>query len=151
MKRHGTILVGTAIVLEFLLLTRSGAVLAAESPWTEWKEKLPFRLSGEIEASGQIVQPRGNSPTFDEYRDLDRTDGGGAGHIPQVPLLHLLGEDQARTGFVEIGGTNLTRMDAKYYLNAGRYNYLRFNFEFDRIQHVIAHNARTIYDEPYHQ
>jgi len=44
-------------------------------------------------------------------------------------------------------GTNLTRMDANYYLNAGLYNYLRFNFEFDRTPHTIANNAQTIYDE----
>ncbi len=148
MKRHGAIVIGAAILLGFLLLTGSGSAIAAESAWTEWKEKLPLRLSGEIEAGGQIVQPRGNSPTFDEYRDLDRTDRGGEGHIPQVFSLHLLGEDQARTRFLEIGGTNLTRMDANYYMNAGLYNYLRFNFEFDRIQKVIAHNAQTIYDEP---
>lgn len=147
MKRLGTIVVGAALFLGVLLLAGSGVVSAAESPWTEWKEDLPFRLSGEIEAGGQIVQPRGNSPTFDEYRDLDRTDRGGEGHIPAVPFFRLQGEDQARTRFLEFGGRNLTRMDANYYLNAGVYNYLRFNFEFDRIPHVIAHNAQTIYTE----
>ncbi|HSB68910.1 MAG TPA: MtrB/PioB family decaheme-associated outer membrane protein [Candidatus Methylomirabilis sp.] len=121
--------------------------MAAEPVSPTWAEKLPFRLTGEAEVGGQIVQPRGNSPTFDEYRDLDRTDHGGQGHIPVVPYLHLLGEDKARTKFVEIGGTNLSRMDANYYLNAGQYNYWKLNFEFDRIQHVIGHTAQTIYDE----
>ncbi len=145
MKRHGTIAIEVAVVLlGFLLLAGYGVVLAGEPTW---KENLPFRLTGEVEAGLQVVQPRGNSPTFDEYRDLDRTDAGGWGHLFQVPSLHLLGEDKARTRFLEIGGTNLSRMDANYYMNAGLYNYLRFNFEFDRIPHVIAHNAQTIYLE----
>ncbi|HLB11821.1 MAG TPA: MtrB/PioB family decaheme-associated outer membrane protein, partial [Dehalococcoidia bacterium] len=81
-------------------------------------------------------------------RDLPRTDEGGWwGHLFQVPSFRLLGEDRARTRFLEIGGTNLTRMDANYYMNAGLYNYLRFNFEFDRIPHVISHSAQTIYNE----
>jgi len=149
MRRHGTLLIGLATLLGVLLLAAPGVIVAGESTWTDWKKNLPFDLTGEIEAGGQIVQPRGSgtSSTFDEYRDLDRTDGGGAGHIPVVPYLRLRGEDKIRTRFLEIGGTNLTRMDANYYLNAGVYNYLRFNFEFDRIPHVISHTAQTIYDE----
>ena len=147
MNTHRNAAVGVAIILGFLILMGSGAVLAGEPTGAEWKKSLPFELTGEVEGGLQVVQPRGNSPTFDEYRDLDRTDSGGWGHLFQVPSLRLLGEDKARTRFMEIGGTNLTRMDANYYMNAGRYNYLRFNFEFDRIPHVIAHNARTIYVE----
>ena len=47
MKRHGTIVAEAATLLGFLLLTGSGTALAAESPWTDWKENLPFRLSAE--------------------------------------------------------------------------------------------------------
>jgi MtrB/PioB family decaheme-associated outer membrane protein len=47
-----------------------------------------------------------------------------------------------------MGGTYLTRKDASYYLETGKYNYYRFTFEFDRLPHTIANNARTIYTEP---
>jgi MtrB/PioB family decaheme-associated outer membrane protein len=118
-----------------------GSVLAGESSsGTTWKDRLPFNLSGEIEAGGQYVNNRGNSPTFDEYRDLDSN--------VTVPSFRLLGEDKARWGFVEIGGTHLTQTDARYFMNAGVYNRFKFNFEYDRLPHVLAHNARTIYDEP---
>lgn len=147
MNRHGILAIGMAILLGVQVLAAPGVVQAGESIWTDWKKNLPFDLTGEVEAGAQIVQPQGNSSTFDEYRDLDRTDRGGGGHIPVVPSLRLWGEDRARTRFLEIGGTDLTRMDANYYLNAGLYNYLRFNFEFDRTPHVISHSAETIYDE----
>lgn len=147
MGRHRRMLIGVVILVGVLVLAGFGVLLAAEAPSPTWTDNLTFRLTGEAEVGGQVVQPRGNSPTFDEYRDLDRTDRGGEGHIPVIPYLHILGEDKERTRFLEFGGTNLTRMDANYYLNAGKYNYLRFNFEFDRIQHVIGHTAQTIYNE----
>ncbi len=145
MKAYRVIAAGAGALLGMLL--GAGLTLAAESTGAEWKKNLPFELTGEVEGGLQVVQPRGNSATFDEYRDLDRTDRDGWGHLFQVPSLRLLGEDKARTRFLEIGGTNLTRMDANYYMNAGMYNYLRFNFEFDRIPHVISHTAQTIYNE----
>ncbi|HLE81740.1 MAG TPA: MtrB/PioB family outer membrane beta-barrel protein, partial [Dehalococcoidia bacterium] len=150
MRSCATLLVRLAIPIGVMLLIGAGAVLAGEPTGAEWKKDLPFDLTGEIEAGLQVVQPRGSDPsaTFDEYRDLPRTDEGGWwGHLFQVPSFRLLGEDKARTRFLEIGGTNLTRMDANYYMNAGLYNYLRFNFEFDRIPHVISHSAQTIYNE----
>ena len=169
MRMGWSIAVGVAIVLGILLLAGPPAVLAGEptaavmpdistkhlagppaalADEPAWKEKLPFRVSGEVEAGLQVVQPRGNSATFDEYRDLPRTDAGGWwGHLFQVPSLHIFGEDKARTLFLEVGGTNLSRMDANYYLNTGLYNYFGFNFEFDRTPHTIANNAQTIYDE----
>ncbi|HSB79769.1 MAG TPA: MtrB/PioB family outer membrane beta-barrel protein, partial [Candidatus Methylomirabilis sp.] len=147
MRRHHIILLGAVVLLGFLFMAGVRIALSAEATPTTWTDTLPFRLTGEAEVGGQVVQPRGNSPTFDEYRDLDRTDRGGEGHIPVVPYLHLLGENKERTRFLEFGGTNLTRMDANYYLNAGMYNYLRFNFEFDRIPHVIGHTAQTFYDQ----
>lgn len=147
MRRHQIILLGAVVLLGFHLMTGLKIALSAESTPTTWTDNLPFRLTGEVEVGGQVVQPRGNSPTFDEYRDLDRTDRGGEGHIPVVPYLHILGENKERTNYLEFGGTNLSRMDANYYLNAGKYNYLRFSFEFDRTQHVIGHSAQTIYDE----
>src|SRR5512139_1203408 len=169
MRMDRSIAVGVAIVLGMLLLAGPRAVLAgvptaavmpdistkhlagppaalADEP--AWKEKLPFRVTGEIEGGLQIVNEPTNSPTFREYRDLPRTDAGGWwGHLFQVPSLHIFGEDKARTLFLEVGGTNLSRMDANYYLNTGRYNYFGFNFEFDRLPHTIATNAQTIYDE----
>ena len=150
MNRHGVMAVGVALILVLLLFVGSGVAQAGEPSSPEWKKNLPFDLTGEVEAGIQIVQPRGSgiSSTFDEYRDLDRTDQGGAWHVPVVPWLRLMGEDKARRGFVEFGGTDLTRMDANYYLNAGLYNHFQFNFEFDRTPHVISHTAQTIYDEP---
>lgn len=133
---------GIAMLAGILLMAGTQPVLAGEagSAWTAWKKSVPFELAGEIEGSAQIIGNRGaNSPTFDEYRDLDT--------LGTVPFLRLQGEDQGRTRFLETGGANLTRMDANYYLNAGLYNYLQFNFEFDRTPHVIAHNAQTIYSE----
>jgi MtrB/PioB family decaheme-associated outer membrane protein len=104
-----------------------------------WKDRLPFNLTGEIEAGGQYVNQRGNSSTFDEYRDLDSN--------VTVPGFRILGEDKARRGFVEIGGTRLTQTDANYFMNAGVYNWFKFNFEYDRLPHVLANNAQTIYAE----
>ncbi len=149
MKRHGSIAVGLAFSLGLLLLGGSGVARAGE-PSSPEKKDAPYEFTGEIEAGLQIVQPRGDgkSATFDEYRDLPRTDEGGWwGHLFQVPSFRLLGEDKARTQYLEMGGTDLTRMDATYYLNAGRYNYLRFNFEYDRLPHDIANNAQTIFTE----
>ena len=155
MNRHGSLAVGAVFVLGLLLLGGSGLALAGEasppapsSP--EWKKNLPFELTGEVEGGIQVVQPRGQgeSSTFDEYRDLPRTDHGGWwGHLFQVPSFRLNGEDRARTMYLEMGGTDLTRMDANYYLNAGRYNYFRFNFEFDRLPHNISNTAQTIFTE----
>ena len=86
------------------------AGLAGESNGgAAWKDRLPFNLSGEIEAGGQFVNDRGNSATFDEYRDLN--------NMVTVPCFHLLGEDRARWGFVELEGTHLTRTDARYSMN----------------------------------
>ena len=48
---------------------------------------------------------------------------------------------------MEIGGTRLTQTDANYFMNAGIYNWFRFNFEYDRLPHVLANNAQTIYAE----
>src|SRR5512134_691274 len=170
MRTDWSIAVAAAIVLGILLLAGPEVVLAGQSesrfvdlganfysagPSADvpagdpaWKANLPFRVTGEVEGGLQIVNEPTNSATFNEYRDLPRTDAGGWwGHLFQVPSLRLLGEDKARTRFLEVGGTNLTRMDANYYLNAGLYNYLGFNFEFDRTPHNIANNAQTIYDE----
>ena len=57
------------------------------------KKDLPLNSPAEIEAGLLVVQPRGNgnSSTFDEYRDLDRTDGDGWGHLFQVPSFRLKG------------------------------------------------------------
>lgn len=141
--------VGVTFILGLLLLMGSGVAQAGEPSVPEWKKNLPLELSGEVEAGIQVVQPRGSgiSSTFDEYRDLDKTDKGGAWHLPVVPSFRLLGENRGRTQYLEMGGTDLTRMDANYYLNAGRYNYLRFNFEFDRLPHNISHTAQTIFNE----
>ncbi len=155
MNRHGILAVGAVFVLGLLLLWGSGLALAGEasppepsSP--EWKKNLPFELTGEVEGGLLVVQPRGpgESSTFDEYRDLPRTDHGGWwGHLFQVPSFRLNGEDRAHTMYLEMGGTDVTRMDANYYLNAGLYNYLRFNFEFDRLPHNISNTAQTIFTE----
>jgi MtrB/PioB family decaheme-associated outer membrane protein len=160
MNRHGSLAVGAVFVLGLLLLWGSSLALAGEasppepsSP--EWKKNLPFELTGEVEGGIQVVQPRGNasssstgeSSTFDEYRDLPRTDNDGWGHLFQVPSFRLKGEDRAHTRYLEMGGTDLTRMDANYYMNAGVYNYLRFNFEFDRLPHNISNTAQTIFTE----
>src|SRR3990172_7531007 len=69
MTRHGNLAIGMVILLGVLLLAAPGVVVAGESTWTDWKKNLPFDLTGEIEAGGQIVQPRGSgtSSTFDEY------------------------------------------------------------------------------------
>jgi len=149
MKRHGILVIGATLILGLLPLVGSGVASAGEPTSPEWKKNLPFELTGEVEAGIQVVQPRGSgiSSTFDEYRDLDRTDKGGAWHLPVVPSFRLLGENRGRTQYLEMGGTDLTRMDANYYLNAGRYNYLRFNFEFDRLPHNISHTAQTIFNE----
>jgi MtrB/PioB family decaheme-associated outer membrane protein len=144
MRRQGSICVGVTLLLGALLAAESGVIWAAEPTW---KDNLPFRFTGEIETGLQIVEERGNSPTFDEYRDLEDTDRDGWGHLFQVPYIRLQTEDRARTHYVEIGGTDLTRMDANYYANYRMYNYFGFNFEFDRIPHVFAHNAQTIYNE----
>ncbi|RPI11334.1 MAG: MtrB/PioB family decaheme-associated outer membrane protein [Zetaproteobacteria bacterium] len=118
----------------------SGPALAGESNGgAAWKDRLPFNLSGKIEAGGQYVNERGNSSTFDEYRDLD----SGL----TVPRFRLFGEDRGRTRYLEIGGSDLTRTDAYYFMNAGIYNWFKFNFEYDRIPHVLANNAQTIYAE----
>ena len=147
MIKRRTRVIAVVILLGVPLLAGSGGVLAAEPASPKWSENLPFRVSGEVEVGGQLVFPRGNSPTFDEYRDLDRTDAGGWGHIPVVPYIRLLGEDKARTRFLEIGGTNLSRMDAYYYMNAGQYNFWKLNFDFNRTPHTIGHTAQTIFDE----
>jgi len=149
MKRHGVMAVAVTLTLGLLLFVGSGVAQAGEPSSPEWKKNLPFELTGEVEAGITVVQPRGSgiSSTFDEYRDLDRTDQGGAWHLPAVPSFRLLGENRARTRYLEMGGTDLTRMDATYYLNTGLYNYLGFNFEFDRIPHNISHSAQTIFNE----
>src|SRR5574341_2004973 len=54
MKRQGAIMAGVAILLGILLLAGFGEASAADSSWTEWKEKLPFLLTGEVEVGGQI-------------------------------------------------------------------------------------------------
>jgi MtrB/PioB family decaheme-associated outer membrane protein len=131
------------VVMALMLLAVLGAGPAAAgdaNPVRRWLDGLPFHLTGEVEVGGQYVTHRGNSYVFDEYRDLDS--------MPIVPNLYLLGEDKQRRGYVEMGGTNLNRTDAYYFANVGRYNYYRFFFEFDRLPHVLANNAQTIYDEP---
>jgi MtrB/PioB family decaheme-associated outer membrane protein len=134
------VIVLALVVVAGCLLLLPASVLAGESSvWTAWKDQLPFNLSGEIEAGGQYIRNRGNSPTFDEYRDLDSN--------VTVPGFRILGEDKGRRGYLEIGGTHLTQSDANYYMNAGMYNRFKFEFEYDRLPHVIAHNARTIYAE----
>lgn len=139
MTRMGWRGAGAAALL-LALLALATPVLAGEAGWVErWKAKLPFDLTGEIEAGGQVVGHSGNSATFDEYRDLDS--------MPIFPRLYLLGEDKQKTRFMELGGVNLNRTDAYYFMNYGRYNYYKFFFEFDRIPHTIANNAQTIFDE----
>ncbi len=139
MTRMGWRGAGAAALLLALAALATPA-LAGEAGWVErWKAKLPFDLTGEIEAGGQVVGHSGNSATFDEYRDLDS--------MPTIPNLYLLGEDKQKTRFMELGGVNLNRNDAYYFMNYGRYNYYKFFFEFDRIPHTIANNAQTIYSE----
>jgi MtrB/PioB family decaheme-associated outer membrane protein len=134
------IIAGGAGILLAILLGPGSALAAEEFSWTKWKDALPFPLTGEIEAGGQVVKENGDSGTMDEYRDLDSTG--------DIFSLRLRSEDKARTQYLELGGTYLTRKDASYFLEAGRYNFYRFNFEFDRLPHTIANNAQTIYAEP---
>lgn len=140
-RKVETIARGLLIVVGVLLPCAAGDAWAGETtPGPAWKDRLPFNLTGEVEAGGQYVYDKKDSSTFHEYRDLD---SGAA-----VPWFRLFGEDRGRTSYMEIGGINATRTDAYYFMNAGIYNRFKFNFEYDRIPHVLANNARTIYDEP---
>ena len=140
MRRLPTVFVlGIMLVVGGLGLWPRPAPAGEPSAGAAWKDGLPFNLNGEIEAGWQYVYKSENSATFNEYRDLN------TGFI--MPSFRILGEDKARRGFWEMGGTRLTQTDANYYANAGIYNWFRFDFEYDRIPHVLANNAQTIYAE----
>jgi len=106
-------------------------------PTPEWKQSLPFRLEGEVEVGFQTLSGNTNSPTLFEYRDLTGK--------PTIPNLRLKAEDSLGTRFLELGGKNMTRTDGSFFLRAGEYNTVKFDFGYDRLPHMIGLNRTTIY------
>ncbi|MDH4082503.1 MAG: MtrB/PioB family decaheme-associated outer membrane protein [Nitrospira sp.] len=137
--RVNTLAVAMAGIVAFTALCGGGQVRGEEigPPPPHWKESLPFRLEGEVEAGFQTLSGNTGSPTFFEYRDL-------AGK-PTIPNLRLKAEDSLGTRFLELGGRNMTRTDGSFFLHAGQYNALQFDFGYDRLPHVIGLNRTTIY------
>lgn len=101
-----------------------------------WKDSLPFKLEGEVEVGGQTLSGNTGSPTLKEYRDLDGK--------PTLNM-HLRGENRLGTKFLELGGTNMTRTDANFFLKTGRYNAFQFDFDYNRQPHIIGLNRAMIY------
>jgi MtrB/PioB family decaheme-associated outer membrane protein len=160
MGKQACIVLRTAVLSGILLPAGFVVALAADQPTSEtmpvqskeetstkgkattlkaWKEALPFKVEGEVEVGGQTLDGNTGSPTLKEYRDLDGK--------PTIPRLRLKTEDKLGSRFLELGGTNMTRVDGNYFLRAGWYNALQLDFEFDRLPHLIAINPLTIYTE----
>jgi MtrB/PioB family decaheme-associated outer membrane protein len=154
------IVLGVAILMGVLFALGFGTAFAAEAARTETspaqsredhptqlepltmktpQETLSSTIHGDIEVGGQTLSGNTSSPTLREYRDLDGK--------PTIPHLRLQTEDKLGSRYFELGGTDMTRTDAFYYLRAGAYNTLQFDFEFDRLPHTIAINPTTIYTE----
>jgi len=98
-----------------------------------------WNIHGDVEAGGQTLSGNTNSPTLFEYRDLKGK--------PTIPNLRIRGDDQQGADFFELGGTNMTRTDAFFFLNGGRYNSFRFDFDYDRLPHTIGVNRSMIYSD----
>lgn len=116
-----------------------GAEVPETGTTTSWKDSLPFKLEGEVEVGGQTISGNTGSPTLFEYRDLFGK--------PTIPHLRLKAEDKLTTKFLELGGTNMTRTDASYFLSSGQYNAFGFDFAYNRQPHIIGFNRTTIYTE----
>ncbi|WP_455246227.1 hypothetical protein, partial [Petrachloros mirabilis] len=107
-----SLLIGMAGIIALTTLCGVGKVRGEESgPFPHWKETLPFRLEGEVEAGSQTLSGNTGSPTLFEYRDLSGK--------PTIPSLRLKAEDSLGTRFLELGGRNMTRTDGSFSLSAG--------------------------------
>ncbi len=137
--RVNVLAVGMAGVMAFTALCVTEQAHSEEigPPSPHWKESLPFRLEGEVEVGFQTLSGNTGSPTFFEYRDLKGK--------PTIPNLRLKAEDSLGTRFLELGGRNMTRTDGSFFLRAGEYNTVKFDFGYDRLPHVIGLNRATIY------
>lgn len=137
--RISTLAISMASVVIVTALFGTGQVRSEDvgPPPPHWKESLPFRLEGEVEVGFQTLSGNTGSPTLFEYRDL-------AGK-PTIPNLRLKAEDSSGSTFLELGGRNMTRTDGSFFLRAGGYNSVQFNFGYDRLPHMIGLNRTTIY------
>ncbi len=100
-------------------------------PLSSWK------VHGEAEVGGQTLSGNLQSPTLQEYRDLDGK--------PTIPNLFIHAEDPLGAKFFEFGGKDMTRRDGSFFLHGGRYNAFRFDFDYDRQPHLIGLNRTMIY------
>ncbi|HKC95760.1 MAG TPA: hypothetical protein VKB81_17240, partial [Nitrospira sp.] len=98
-----------------------------------------WNIHGDMEGGGQTLSGNTDSPTLFEYRDLKGK--------PTIPNLRIRGDDQQGADFFELGGTNMTRTDGSFFLNGGRYNSFRFDFDYDRLPHTIGVNRSMIYSD----
>jgi len=131
---------GMAGVIAFMVFCEAGHLRCEEiGPIPQWKETLPFRVEGEVEAGLQTLSGNTGSPTLFMYRDLSGK--------PTIPNLRLHAEDSLGTRFLEFGGRNMTRTDGSFFLSAGQYNAIQFDFGYDRVPHVIGLNNTTIYGD----
>ena len=125
-----------------VLLLGTGMAAAQEAAEAikvkSWKDELSFKLEGEVEVGGQTLSGHTGSPTLKEYRDL----------VGKPTLnMRLKGEDKPGTRFVELGGANMTRTDAFFFLNGGWYNAFKFDFDYNRQPHIIGLNRSMIYTD----
>ena len=161
MRMRSCIIIGAVTLSGILSLSAHGMTWAAEEWWkgnaivlaqegapTEvpetvkpqsWKDRLPFKLEGEIEVGGQTLSGNTGSPTLKEYRDLNGK--------PTIPSLRLKAEDKLGVKFLELGGTNMTRTDGFFFLHGGKYNHLQFDFDYNRQPHIIGLNRTTIFTD----
>jgi len=138
-RRGDAFAIVLAGVMTITALCGAGQVRGEEigPPSPHWKAALPFRLEGEVEVGFQTLNGNTGSPTFFEYRDLTGK--------PTVPNLRVKAEDLLGTRFLELGGRNMTRTDGSFFLRAGKYNTVKFDFGYGRLPHVIGLNRPTIY------
>jgi MtrB/PioB family decaheme-associated outer membrane protein len=98
-----------------------------------------WNVHGLVEVGGQTLSGNLQSPTLQEYRDLDGK--------PTIPALRIYAEDPLRAKFLEFGGRDMTRTDGSFFLRGGQYNAYRFDFDYDRLPHLIGLNRSMIYTD----
>lgn len=130
-----------------------GILFAQEDEFDEFDEEVTeesgterFVLSGEIELGGQIVELKGNSSKFNEYKD-DESDA-------YINTLYF-GVDDTETGrFFDFRGRRLSRDDQELYLEFGSYGAPKsgsqkrwsVDFVWNETPRLLSNSATTPYD-----
>lgn len=119
--------------------TTSEAESGGPTEASPFRFPLPALVSGEIDIGGRTTWGDEGAGKLREYRDFAN------GVLGRVDLLL---EDEERTRYLRLQGTNLGYDDQRYRLEAGRYGHHRVDVFYSELPHVFSSSARTLFQRP---